>query len=352
MLGAEDGRWFSEIFQVAENGNFEDPHHPEFGRRSVLSRYRSLDAVARELGQEASELAARLPGWREALLAERERRVRPGLDDKVLTSWNGLALAAFAEAARVLDDEGYLAIARRNAQFVRGALWRDGRLLHTYKAGVAKVDGLLEDYAYYGLGLLELYKATGDLDQLRWAEELLEAIAERFHDDEGGAFFEAAADAEQLILRPKPFFDAATPSGNGAAALLAFWLGRYLGRPQWEALAREVVEQVAGQIPQAASGFGSVLQVVELQVAPRREIAIVGEPSARAPFERELAGRFLPATLLAPAAGEDGLPVLEGRAVAAGEAAVYVCEDFVCQLPATSVAELVAQLSGDGAVEG
>ena len=352
VLGAEDGRWFSEIFQVAENGNFEDPHHPEFGRRSVLSRYRSLDAVARELGQEASELAARLPGWREALLAERERRVRPGLDDKVLTSWNGLALAAFAEAARVLDDEGYLAIARRNAQFVRGALWRDGRLLHTYKAGVAKVDGLLEDYAYYGLGLLELYKATGDLDQLRWAEELLEAIAERFHDDEGGAFFEAAADAEQLILRPKPFFDAATPSGNGAAAVLAFWLGRYLGRPQWEALAREVVEQVAGQIPQAASGFGSVLQVVELQVAPRREIAIVGEPSARAPFERELAGRFLPATLLAPAAGEDGLPVLEGRAVPAGEAAVYVCEDFVCQLPATSVAELVAQLSGDGAVEG
>ena len=352
VLGAEDGRWFSEIFQVAENGNFEDPHHPEFGRRSVPSRYRSLDAVARELGQEASELAARLPGWREALLAERERRVRPGLDDKVLTSWNGLALAAFAEAARVLDDEGYLAIARRNAQFVRGALWRDGRLLHTYKAGVAKVDGLLEDYAYYGLGLLELYKATGDLDQLRWAEELLEAIAERFHDDEGGAFFEAAADAEQLILRPKPFFDAATPSGNGAAALLAFWLGRYLGRPQWEALAREVVEQVAGQIPQAASGFGSVLQVVELQVAPRREIAIVGEPSARAPFERELAGRFLPATLLAPAAGEDGLPVLEGRAVPAGEAAVYVCEDFVCQLPATSVAELVAQLSGDGAVEG
>ena len=358
LLGADDARLFNEIFQVTESGNFEDPHHPEFGRRSVLSRYRRLGEVARELGLDAAELAARLPAWQAALLAERERRVRPGLDDKVLTSWNGLALAAFAEAGRVLGDERYLVIARRNAEFVRGSLWRDGRLLHTYKGGVlagdppvsggrAKVDGLLEDYAYYGLGLIELYKASGDLDQLRWAGELLEAIAERFHDDAGGGFYEAAADAEQLILRQKPFFDAATPSGNGAAGLLAFWLGRYFGRPEWEAFAREVVHQVSAQIPEAASGFGSVLQLVELLIAPPREIAIVGAPEARAPLEREVAARFLPATLLAPAAGEDGLPVLEGRAVADGEAAAYVCENLVCKLPATTVEELVAQLDGD-----
>ena len=351
LLGEEDGRLAAEVFGVTAAGNFEDPHHPEFGRRSVLGRYRTLEEVAADpgiadLGATAADLAARLPGWRAQLLAAREQRVRPGLDDKVLTSWNGLALAAFAEAGRVLGEPSYLVIAERNAAFVRKALWREGRLLHSYKAGQARVDGLLEDYAYYGLGLIELYRATGEVAHLRWAAELLEAIAARFRDPVGGGSYESAADAEQLILRQKPLFDAATPSGNGAAALLAFWLGRYFGRPDWEALAGEVVALLGDQLIEGASGFGSVLQVAELLLAPPREIAIVGEASARAPLEREVARHFLPATLLAPAPGEDGLPVLEGRSVAPGAAAAYVCENLVCKLPAATVEELTAQLLG------
>ena len=354
VLGEEDARICGAVYGVTEGGNFMDPHHPEFGRRNVLSRYRPLGEIARDFGLEEAALEARLAGWRAALLAERERRVWPGLDDKVLTSWNGLALAAFAEAGRVLGDERYLEIARRNAEFVRGSMWqaaadgRGGRLLHSWKDGVAKIDGLLDDYACYGLGLIELYRATGDLDHLHWAAELLEEIVDRFPDTEGGGFFEAAEDAERLILRQKPFYDAATPSGNGASALLAFWLGRYFGRPEWEDVAREVIAQVSARMAEGAGGFGSLLQVVELLVAPPREIAVVGDAEARAPFERELAARFLPATLLAPAAGEDGLPVLEGRAAAPGEAAAYVCEDFVCALPARNVTELVLQLDEGG----
>ncbi len=355
VLGEEDARICGAVYGVTEGGNFEDPHHPEFGRRNVLSRYRPLGEVARDFGLDEGELEARLAGWRAALLAERERRIRPGLDDKVLTSWNGLALAAFAEAGRVLGDARYVEIARRNAEFVRGSLWqadasgRGGRLLHSWKDGVAKIDGLLDDYACYGLGLLELYRATGDLGHLHWAAELLAEIVERFRDAEGGGFFEAPEDAERLILRQKPFYDAATPSGNGASALLAFWLGRYFGRPEWEDVAREVVAQASAKLAEGAGGFGSLLQLVELLIAPPREIAVVGDAEARAPFERELAGRFLPATLLAPAAGEGVLPVLAGRAVAPGEAAAYVCEDFVCALPARSVAELVSQLAEGGA---
>ena len=355
VLGDDDAPICGAVYGVTEGGNFQDPHHPEFGRRNVLSRYRPLGEIAREFGLDEGELEARLPGWRAALLAERERRIWPGLDDKVLTSWNGLALAAFAEAGRVLGDERYLGIARRNAEFVRGSMWQaagdgpGGRLLHSWKDGVAKIDGLLDDYACYGLGLIELYRATGDLDHLRWAAELLEEILGRFGDAEGGGFFESPEDAERLILRQKPLFDAATPSGNGATALLAFWLGRYFGRAEWEGVAREVVAEVSARMAEGAGGFGSLLQVVELLIAPPREIAVVGEPEAREPFERELAGRFLPATLLAPAAGEGVLPVLEGRAVAPGEAAAYVCEDFVCALPARSVEELVAQLGEGGA---
>ena len=346
VLGTEDGRLAAEVFDVTDAGNFQDPHHPDFGRRNVLSRYRTLEEVAADLDVTAAELEARLPGWRARLLDARERRVRPGLDDKVLTSWNGLALAAFAEAGRVLGEPAYVAVAGRNADFVGASLWRDGRLLHAYKAGRARVDGLLEDYAYYGLGLIELYRATGEVGHLRWAADLLEAIEARFHDPEGGGLYESAADAERLILRQKPLFDAATPSGNGAAALLAFWLGRYFGRPEWEALAREVAALAGEQLVEGASGFGSVLQAVELLLAPPREIAIVGAAAARAPFEREVARHFLPATLLAPAAGEDGLPVLEGRAPADGAAAAYVCENLVCNLPASTVEELAAQLAG------
>ena len=120
---------------------------------------------------------------------------------------------------------------------------------------------------------------------------------------------------------------------------------RYFGRPEWEALAREVVALTSDHLVQAASGFGSVLQVVDLLLAPPREIAVVGDASARAPFEREIASRYLPAVLLAPADGE-GLPVLEGRAMAEGAAAAYVCENLVCNLPATTVEDLVAQLAG------
>ncbi|MQA00088.1 MAG: DUF255 domain-containing protein [Dehalococcoidia bacterium] len=342
VLG-EDAPLFNAVFGVSPEGNFEDPHHPEFGRRNVLSRPRLLLDVAAEFGMAPGDLETGVDEMRTRMLEAREQRVRPGLDDKVLTSWNGLALAAFAEAGRILGDDESLAVALRNARFVRERLWQDGRLLHTYKQGVARIDGLLEDYAYYGLGLIELYRATGDLDHLRWAAELLEAAVARFHDDEGGGFFETPSDGEALLVRQKPFFDAATPSGNGAMALLAIWLGRYFGRPEWEALGEEVVGQVQAQLVQAASGFGSVLRALELLLAPRRELAIVGERGARAPFERVAARHFLPATLLAPAEAGDALPVLEGRGEAAG-ALAYLCEDMACELPARTPEELAAQL--------
>ena len=225
-------------FGVTDAGNFTDPHHPELTGRNVLTRRADPSAVAAQFGLTEAELMARVAPVRTKLLESRERRVRPGLDDKQLASWNGLALAAFAEAARVFGDERYGRIAQENAAFVRMQLWRDGRLAHTYKGGRASVEGLLEDYAYYGLGLVELFKLTGELATLEWARELFEHILERFHDAQGGGFFEAGAGGEELLVRQKPLFDAASPSGNAAAALLGQWLARYYDRPEWGALPR------------------------------------------------------------------------------------------------------------------
>ena len=304
---------------------------------------RQLDRLAEERGVEPEQLQERLDGLRRRMFEAREQRVRPGLDDKVLTSWNGLTLAAFAEAARVLGDAGYRETAERNAAFVRRELWRDGRLLHSYKNGIARVDGLIEDYTYYGLGLLELFRATGELAHLTWAAELFEVVLARFHDRERGGFFDTPEGGEVLLLRQKSFFDAATPSGNGSAALLALWLGRYFARPEWEQLGHGVARLAAEQVVLAPNGFGSLLQAVELMLSPHREVALIGRPDARGPLERELARHFLPATVIAPSATGGGLPVLEGRDAGDG-ALAYVCEDMACQLPVATAEELAAQL--------
>ena len=343
-VGEDDAALFGDYYGVTPGGNFTDPHHPELTGRSVLSAARDPEALARQHGVDEAELHARLAGARSRAFEARERRVKPGLDDKVLTSWNGLALAAFAEAARVLGDEQYREAAERNAAFVRRRLWRDGRLLHSYRDGAARVEGMLEDYAYYGLGLIELFRATGDLAHLRWAAELLEAVTSRFHDAEHGGFLDTADDGEPLLLRQKSFFDAATPSGNGAAGLLSLWLGRYFDRDDWEALGRETVALAGDALLAAPAGLGSIWQAIELLLSPRREVAIVGDAASRAPLERELARHFLPSTVIAPSAGGGGLPVLEERTAGDG-ALAYVCERMVCQLPVGSPQALAAQLT-------
>ena len=330
-------------FGVTAAGNFTDPHHPELIGRNVLTAATDPAAVAVPFGLPPEDVLARVAAIRAKMLAFRGRRVRPGLDDKQLASWNGLALAAFAEAARILDDARYRAIAEANAAFLQAKMWRDGRLLHTYKAGRASVAGMLEDYAYCGLGLVELFKLTGEFDHLEWAKALFDVLLAEFHDAGGGGFFETATGGEALLLRQKPLFDAATPSGNGAAALLGLWLGRYYGQREWEAHVEEVTTLVSDHLVQAASGFGALLQGIEFALAPRREVAIVGEPAARAPLERELARDYRPWLVVAPSTTAVGLTLFEGRAVASG-ALAYVCEAMACQLPARTTAELRSQL--------
>ncbi|MCY3505678.1 MAG: thioredoxin domain-containing protein [Chloroflexi bacterium] len=337
LLG-EDAEAFNQIFGVTPEGNFYDPHNPELIGRNVLSR-RTDPFPAANTSPE------RIEGWRRILFEARSERIPPQTDDKVLTSWNGLALAVFAEAARVFGDAHLREIAERNARFVHERMWSNGAMLHTCKDGVARIEGMLEDYAYYGLGLIELYQLTGDREHLDWANELLDVIVARFRDDEGGAFFETSEGAEELLFRQKPRFDQATPSAGASTAQLALMLQRYGLRTDGETIAREVVAGVQGLILNAATGFGATLQVIDLLASPSRELAIVGAPEARAPFERAVAGRFLPGLALAPAAEPNGIPLLEGRDSSKEGATAWLCENMACQLPAGSADELARQLT-------
>ncbi|WP_322795994.1 thioredoxin domain-containing protein [Tepidiforma sp.] len=345
VLG-EDAPLALAWYGVTEQGNFFDPHHPELTGRSVLTARPDLEDLERRFGGDLDAILERVESIQQRLFEARQARVRPGLDDKVLTSWNGLALAAFAEAARVLDEPAYRQAAIELATFLRENLWRQGVLYHTWKAGQARVPGMLEDYTYTGLGLVELYRLTGDLAWLEWARELWLAVLERFRDREAGGFFDTAADAEQLIVRQKSFFDAATPSGNGSAALLGLWLGRYFGPAEWEGVVEDVVAGVADYLLRAVTGFGGILQAMEFALAPHREVVIVGPPAARVPFERVLASRFLPFSVVAPTADAEGLPLFEGREPEGDAALAYVCENMACRVPASTPGELEAQLAG------
>lgn len=340
----EDAQLAAAWFGVTREGNFRDPHHPELTGRNVISARANVEELAQRFGTSTEAVLERVEAARARLLAVRAQRVRPGLDDKVLTSWNGLALAAFAEAGRVLGEIRYQVAAAEIAAFLRGSVWMDGRLRHTWKAGQPRVDGMLEDYTYVGLGLVELFKLTGDIALLEWARELWDVVQAKFRDHAAGGYFETPADGETLLLRQKPFFDSATPSGNGSAALLGLWLGRYYGRSDWERPAEEVVAQVSDHLLRAVTGFGTILQAIEFFASPSKELVIVGPPQRRVVLEQAAASKFLPWTAIAPTPDADGLPMFEGREPTSDEPLAYVCENMMCLMPARTPEELSAML--------
>ncbi len=342
LLG-EDAELVKAFYGVTPEGNFADPHHPEFGRRSVLSVIQEPQVLAAELGVDEAEFKLKLEHARQALFQARTQRPLPGTDDKVLTSWNGLALAAFADAARITGEAHYLEIARRNAAFVSDRLRDpDGGLLHTFGGGQARVRGLTEDQALYGLGLVALYQAGGDLKHLYWARELWQRCVADHWDEDAGLFYSAGGPAETLIARQAQAFDSAVLSDNAAAALLGLWMSRYFSDDsEGERLARRTVQTFQAQMLAAPSGFGGLWQVATFLSAPHTEIALLGTLEERAPLEAELRRHFLPFTTLAFAETGGGLDVLESRG---GAGVAYVCINRACDLPTSDVSTFRTQL--------
>ena len=268
---------------------------------------------------------------RQRLFELREGRPKPLRDDKAIASWNGLLLAALAEAGRRFDRDDWLDVARRLAEFLLGPLSGDrGRLYRTYREGAAKNTGFLEDYADVANGLYELHVATGEL---RWLEEsvrLARLAVELFGDDERGGFFLAPADGEELIARQKGFDDHPTPSGNSMLAFILLRLARIYGDPELERQAVGVFRLVRNALATAPQAFGHALSALDLHFSPPRELAIIG------PVESEVAKAalepFQPDTVVAVGPAE-GVPLLEGKGLVDGKPAVYLCESFVCTAP-------------------
>jgi uncharacterized protein YyaL (SSP411 family) len=280
------------------------------------------------------------PALKARLLEERSRRAQPGLDDKVLASWNGLALAALAEAARRLDRSDWLDAARGVGEFLLGPLSRDdGGLRRTWRQGRAGGDAFLDDYANAAHGLLELHVATGEVRWLSEAHRLALLAVELFGDEEHGAFFLAPRGGEELVARTKDLDDNPIPSGNSMLAHVLLRLGRIWGDDELERLAVGVLRLIAPALERAPGAFGWGLCALDLWLAPAREIAIVGEIDS--PVARRALAPFEPRAVVAIGPADD-VPLLEGRGLVDERTAVYICERFVCSAPITDPDELEA----------
>jgi uncharacterized protein YyaL (SSP411 family) len=281
------------------------------------------------------------PALKERLYGVRSKRVWPGLDDKRLTSWNALMIAALAEAGAVLERDDYLDAARGCAQFILRDLRDDGRLLRTWKDGQAKLNAYLEDHAFLLEALLVLYEATFEPRWFTEARALADTMIERFSDEARGGFFETSSDHEQLVARRKDLEDHPIPAGNSSAAYGLLRLAALTGEYEYEKHAVGVfrlLHGIAGRHPQA---FAHLFQGLDFHLAAVKEVALVGPD--RKPLERTVRGRFRPHLVLA--GGEpDGVPLLEGREPVDGRAAAYVCERFACKRPVTETEELEALL--------
>jgi uncharacterized protein YyaL (SSP411 family) len=279
------------------------------------------------------------PELRAHLLEIRAGRPQPGLDDKVIASWNGLALAALAEAARRLERTDWLNVARGPGEFLLGPLSSEGRLHRSYREGRATGTGYLDDYANVAHGLYELHVATGDLRWLEESRRLALLAVELFADQERGGFFLTPADGEALVVRTKDLDDNPIPSGNAMLAFVLVRLARIYGDDELERHAISVLRLVRDLVPRAPSAFGWALCALDLHFSPPREIAIVGSPDD-AVAKAALVG-YDPNAVVAFGPSEE-VPLLRGKGLVDDKPAVYVCEGFACQAPVTDPAALGA----------
>jgi uncharacterized protein YyaL (SSP411 family) len=344
LLGADDGRLFRRYYDVSDGGNFEG--------KNILHTAHTLDAVAAAEGVTLERLREVVERGRRVLYEARAKRVWPGLDDKVLTSWNAMMLHAFAEAARVLERDDWRKAAVRCADLLLGALRPGGRLMRTYKEGRARIPAFLEDHALLVEALLALYEATWDARWVREARSLADELLERFWDDGAGVFYDTARDAEELVVRPRDVFDNATPSGSSAAVMALLRLGELVGEGRYRAVAERALAGSMELMARVPAGFGHLLNALDFALSAPTEIAIVGNPAAEdaRALLRTVSRAYLPNAVLAFRTPDTGdadarlIPLLEGRTAQGGRATAYVCERLACKQPVTDASSLAEQL--------
>jgi uncharacterized protein YyaL (SSP411 family) len=336
VLGKKRGATFGRVYDVTDVGNFEG--------RNILNLPKTLDQCARLLKRPPEDLSDELAQSRQELFAAREKRVHPHKDDKVIAAWNGLMIDAMARAGAALDEQKYIVAADGAGKFIlKNLRTPDGRLLHTGRGGVAKLDAYLDDYAAVANSFVSLYEATGNEAWINEAAKLLDIVLEKFVDPAGG-FFYTASDQEKLLTRTKELTDSSVPSGNALAATALLRLGKLTGRGDYHDAAAATLAAAVPIMQRAPMAAGQMLLALDRYLGPSHELVLVGDLTALPAIHQ----RYLPRCVLAfrgesvrsPQLGE----LFAGKKSPDGRPVLYVCENFSCQEPAVGLEAIRAAL--------
>jgi uncharacterized protein YyaL (SSP411 family) len=341
VLGT-DAEIFMEAYDVTAGGNFEG--------KNILYRAQDPATLATAHGMPEEALESLLARCRTLLFRARERRIKPGRDEKILTAWNGLMLRAFATAAATLGTPSYFDTAQRCADFLLTTVQHEGRLRHTYTRGRAAVNGYLEDYAFLADGLLALYEAGDGVTRLAQARALADTMLAHFADPQGSLFFHTSDDHEPLIARPRDPYDNAVPAGNSVAVEVLLRLAVHTGEEEYRRQALRVLTALQDAMATYPQAFARLLCAADFALDAPRELVIVGMPGSEdtADLQRCAARRFDPnlvVTVTTPAmAAASDLPLLQGRTLLDAHATAYFCEHYVCRTPVNDPSALDALL--------
>jgi uncharacterized protein YyaL (SSP411 family) len=342
VLGHEAAVRFCYVYDVSDHGNFEHG-------KSIFNLPKTIEQCAALHQLDAEALRKELAESREKLLAARGERVRPGKDDKILVSWNGLMIDSLARAGVILDEPRYVAAAAKAGTFILQKMTReDGRLLHTFRSGQARLDAYLDDYACFINSLITLYETTFDEGWIDHAVRLADVMLARFADRDQGGFFYTADDHEQLIARNKDLHDSSVPSGNAMAATALIRLGKLTGRQDYLEAAQDAHHAGLAVMERSPTAAGQMLIALDMFLGPMPEIVILGSRQQEATAEAifKLHHTYIPSRVVAcrdPGGSQYRSPHLDplfaGKTPAEVEPTLFVCRDFACQAPVSGPEE-------------
>jgi uncharacterized protein YyaL (SSP411 family) len=354
-LTKEEAEIFTRVYAVQREGNFRLEATGENTGKNILHVARPLGVLAQELGMSSGELEERLGPAREKLFQVRGKRVRPHKDDKILTDWSALMIAAFSKGAQAFQEPAYADAATRAAGFILTRMRDDrGRLLHRYRDGEAAIPAFLDDYAFLVWALVELYEASFEPIHLLQAIELNEVMLQHFWDHDSGGLFSSADDAEGMLVRTKEFYDGAIPSGNSVAMLNLLRLSYLAGNARYGEKAAHLLRACPQTIAEAPSAHTQFMTALDFSLGPSSQVVIVGNPRSddTASMIRRLRGSFLPHKVVMLRSTEDQDPGIIRLAEytrdlesIGGKATAYVCRDFRCDLPTTDEKQMLSLLN-------
>ena len=356
LLGKEPMEIFSSLYGIEKEGNVTHDPQGEFTGRNILCQRISMAVVAKQWNQSPEEIHKMIQSAREKLFAARTQRPRPHRDDKVLVDWNGLMISSFSFAWRVLEEPKYLQAAQKAADFILKQMKRpDGRLLHRYREGEAVIPAYLEDYAFLIHGLLDLYEASFNPKYLAEAKQLCHQMIQLFWDDAGGGFYLTGKDSETLLLRPKEVYDGAIPSGNSVAALDLIRLGRLTTEKDLDETAHLLISAFSSIVARNPSSYCQMLIALDFALGPSKEMVIAGDPTTKETDQmiHLLYDSFIPNKVVAfrPTSETQAseiivlIPFLAQQVPVGGKTTLYVCENYACKTPITSIEQMRQEIA-------